>query len=292
MLAVYKKELKSYFISMLGYAFIAFLLVVVGFCFYMTNVKNNSPFVGYAFDTPYIPIIFMVLVPVMTMKIFADERATKTDQMLFTAPIKISDIVMGKFLAIVTIYTIPMIMICCYPLILSEYGNVPMLNSYVAILGFWLMGIAYFAIGLYISAITENQMISAVVTFAVIFVSFISQYVAAVLPETNIAGLIGYIVLAQLLALLLCIAGKKNKGINMLAIILDVVATIVMVVLYVVNPDIYASGLQNILFTLSIDYNLTFFLRDFLDIPTVLYYLSIVVFFIFMTRQSIQKNRG
>jgi len=292
MLAVYKKEMKSYFISMFGYAFVAFLLAIVSFCVYMTNIKNASPFIGYAFNTPYIPIIFMILVPMLTMKIFADERATKTDQILFTAPIKVSDIVWGKFLAVSTVYTIPMLVIAVYPLVLQQYGEVPMANSYVALLGFWLMGLAYFAIGVYISSITENQVISAVVTFAVLFMSFIAQYVAKILPSTKAAGLAGWIFLIVIVAIIYALAAKSVKNTNKIAIALAVVGIIIAVVLFVVKPDIYVNGLQNLLYVFSLDYNLQYFIGDFLDIPTVVYYLSVIGVAVYLTMQSINKKRG
>ncbi len=292
MLAVYKKEMKSYFISMFGYAFIAFLLVIVSFCVYMTNIRNASPFIGYAFNTPYIPIIFMILVPMLTMKIFADERATKTDQILFTAPIKVSDIVWGKFLAVVTVYTIPVLVIAVYPLVLQQYGEVPIANSYVAILGFWLMGLAYFAIGVYVSSVTENQVISAVATFAVLFVSFIAQYVADVLPSTALAGLVGWIVFILLAALIYGIAAKGVKRSSTIAIVVAVAGSAVAVILYFVKSSIFANSLQKLLYTFSLDYNLQYFIGDFLDIPTIVYYVSVVVIAVYLTMQTINKKRG
>lgn len=292
MLAVYKKEMKSYFISMFGYAFIAFMLVIVSFCVYMTNVRGASPFIGYAFNTPYIPIIFMILVPMLTMKIFADERATKTDQILFTAPIKVSDIVWGKFLAVATVYTIPVLVIAVYPLVLQQYGDVPIANSYVAILGFWLMGMAYFSIGVYVSSITENQVISAVATFAVLFVSFIAQYVADVLPNTAIAGLVGWIIFVLVIAIVYAIAAKGVKRTSTVAIVIASVGIIVAVVLYFVNGDIFQNSLQKLLYTFSLDYNLQYFIGDFLDIPTIIYYVSVVCIAMYLTMQSINKKRG
>lgn len=98
MLAIYKKEVKSYFTTMTGYVFIAFLALVVGYVFYMINVKSSYAWIGKTLEYSYVSIVFMILVPVMTMKVFADERHTKTDQMLFTAPVTVGQIVMGNIL--------------------------------------------------------------------------------------------------------------------------------------------------------------------------------------------------
>ena len=154
MLAIYKKEVKSYFTTMTGYVFIAFLALVVGYVFYMINVKSSYAWIGETLEYSYVSIVFMILVPVMTMKIFADERHTKTDQMLFTAPVTVTQIVWGKYLAAVTVFLVNIGIICLYPLFMSDYGEIPFAASYCAIFGFFLMGATYFAIGLFISSIT------------------------------------------------------------------------------------------------------------------------------------------
>ncbi len=296
MLAIYKKEMKQFFISMIGYAFIAFLLLVVGFCFYYVNVKNASPFVGYSFDVPYIPMIFLILVPVITMKLFADEKATKTDQILFTAPVTIADIVWGKFLAVATIFTIPVIIMCSFPLVLKDFASenidFPMINSYVAILGFWLMGLSYFAIGLYISSIVDNQVISAVVTFAVLFFSFVAQYFAEILPATEITGLAGVIIVIILIALVYFFLLRGLRSTPFVTLIIVAVGITAAVIIYVINSSLYTNVLQNILYALSIDHNLDDYLLDYFDIPALLYNISIIGVALYLTTQSIQKRRG
>ena len=141
MLAIYKKEVKSYFTTMTGYVFIAFLALVVGYVFYMINVKSSYAWIGKTLEYSYVSIVFMILVPVMTMKVFADERHTKTDQMLFTAPVTVGQIVWGKYLAILTVFLVNVLIICMYPLFMADYGEIPFLASYSAIGGFFLIGI-------------------------------------------------------------------------------------------------------------------------------------------------------
>lgn len=112
MLAIYKKEVKSYFTTMTGYVFIAFMALVVGYVFYMINVKSSYAWIGETLEYSYVSIVFMILVPVMTMKVFADERHTKTDQMLFTAPVTVGQIVCGKYLAALTVFLANIAIIC------------------------------------------------------------------------------------------------------------------------------------------------------------------------------------
>ena len=176
MLAIYKKELRTYFTTMIGYAFIAFFSLVVGFVFYYINVVGAAAFIGYSLRYSYVSVVMMVLVPVLTMTIFADEKHSKTDQMLFTAPVSIGQIVMGKYLAVGTVFSIPMLIVLMYPLVMMDYGSTPIGANYASIIGFWLMGLSLFAIGFFVSSVTENQIISAVVTFAILLFVFIIHY--------------------------------------------------------------------------------------------------------------------
>lgn len=291
MLAIYKKEVKSYFISMIGYAFIAFLLLVIGLVFYMINVQNKSPFIGYALESPYVAMVMMVLVPVVTMKIFADERHTRSDQLLFTAPVTIKAIVIGKFLAAATIFTIPMLLVLIYPMILSEYGIVPMATSYVAILGFYLMGLAYFAIGIFISSITENQFISAVATFAVLLGTFMIRFMANAIPASDTLSLIGYIVIAAITGLCYYILTKNHKSSIIKSLTIFAVLTAIIIVAYLLKAPIFENAIQNIMLFLSLDYMYSDFTGQYLDLSAVFYYVSVIGFFTFLTVQSIQKRR-
>ena len=126
MIAIFKREWKAYFQNIIGWLFIA--------------------------------------VPVLTMRSLAEERHSRTDQLVLTAPISVGKLVLGKFLAMAAIFSVAMAVICISPLILSAYGTVPMGESYVAILGFWLYGLACIAVGMFLSSITESQVIAAVLT--------------------------------------------------------------------------------------------------------------------------------
>ena len=118
MLAIYKKELRSYFTSMIGWVFIAFMLVLVGLYFMVYNLLNGYTNFSYVFQGVQMFFVFL-LVPVLTMRIVAEENRQKTDQLLYTAPVSISKIIMGKYLALITLFGLAMLVVCLYPLILS-----------------------------------------------------------------------------------------------------------------------------------------------------------------------------
>lgn len=293
MLAIYKKELKAYFSTMIGYAFIAFFSLVVGFVFYYINVLGATAFVGYALRYAYVSVVMMVLVPVLTMKIFADERHSKTDQMLFTAPVTVGKIVMGKFLAVATVFTIPVLIMLIYPIIMSDYGNTPIGANYVAILGFWLMGLALFAIGCFVSSITENQIISAVVTFAILLLVFILQYISGIFPTDELASAIAVCLFIAVFALIYwLIARKTTKNALLYSGIIAVAGIAVVIILYFVNGSMFDGLLQNILLRCSVYYMYSYyFSAEIIDIGSLVYFVSVIGFFLFLTVQSVQKRR-
>lgn len=293
MLAIYKKELKAYFSTMIGYAFIAFFSLVVGFVFYYINVLGATAFVGYALRYAYVSVVMMVLVPVLTMKIFADERHSKTDQMLFTAPVTVGKIVMGKFLAVATVFTIPVLIMLIYPIIMSDYGNTPIGANYVAILGFWLMGLALFAIGCFVSSITENQIISAVVTFAILLLVFILQFISGIFPTDEFASAIAVCLFIAVFALIYwLIARKTTKNALLYSGIIAVAGIAVVIILYFVNGSMFDGLLQNILLRCSVYYMYSYyFSAEIIDIGSLVYFVSVIGFFLFLTVQSVQKRR-
>lgn len=293
MSAIYKKELRSYFTTMTGYAFVAFFCLVVGFVFYYMNVLGASAFVGYALRYSYVQVILMVLVPVLTMKVFADERHTKTDQMLFTAPITVGKIVMGKFLATATIFGIPVLVIMTYPLIMMDYGNTPVGANYASIIGFFLMGLSLFAIGTFISSITENQVISAVVTFAILLFLFILQYISGIFPTGEMASAISVGVIIFIFAVIYFLFARKTvENAFVIACAITVIGVLAVAGLFIFDSSIFDGLLQNILLHLSVYHMYEYyFSAEVIDIGSFVYFISIIGFFLYLTVQSIQKRR-
>lgn len=267
--------------------------MVVGFVFYYINVLGSGAFVGYALGYAYVSVIMMVLVPVLTMKIFADERHSKTDQMLFTAPVTIGRIVMGKYLAVATVFTLPVLVMLLYPLIMMDYGRTPVGANYAAIIGFWLMGLTLFAIGCFVSAITENQIISAVVTFAILLALFLFQYISGIFSSSPAASVIMIDVLVLLFALIYwMLARKTNEKALLYAVIIAVVGICVVIALYMINGDMFDGLLQKIMLHCSAYYMYNYyFSAELIDWSSFVYFISVSGFFLFLTVQAIQKRR-
>ena len=183
MKAIYKRELKSYFQSVIGCLFIGATLFMIGLYFTVYNLMYGYPQISYALQS--VVFLFMLTVPVLTMRILAEERKNKTDQLILTAPVSVGKIVLGKYLALVTIYTIPCLIISIYPLILSLFGSVPMGESYLALLAFYLYGLAAIAVGTFVSSLTESVVISAVVTFALLFLGFVMSGITSLISQSG-----------------------------------------------------------------------------------------------------------
>ena len=183
MLAIYKRELKSYFNSFIGFLFIAVTLFFLSLYFSVYNLISGSPYFSRAVAGT--AFIFLVSVPILTMKVLAEEKRSKTDQLILTAPVSVGSIVVGKFFALITIFLIPVAFICTYPLIMSRFGSVPMGQAYLAILAYFLFGMTAIAIGLFVSSLTESQVIAAVLGFAILFIGYMMSSICSVISSTG-----------------------------------------------------------------------------------------------------------
>lgn len=285
MLAVYKKELRSYLTSMIGYVFIAFILLVIGIYFTAYNLQYTSPDFGETLSA--VTFLFLVIIPVLTMKILAEEKKNKTDQLLLTAPVAVWKIVLGKYLSMVTIYLIPVAIVSLYPFIMGKYGTVSYPVTYTAILGFFFLGCAQIAVGMFLSSVTESQVIAAVMTFGVLFCSFVMDGIESFFSDTALSSMLAFLVIAVVLAVIIYQMTKD--------VIVSSLAGAVMVgailILYVVKKSLFAGLIQKLLGLLAIANQFDNFVGGILDATGILYMVSVIFIFVFLTIQCIQKRR-
>jgi ABC-2 type transport system permease protein len=181
MLAIYKREVVSYFRSFIGFLFIAVTLFFLGVYFTAYNLQGGMPYLSYTVSG--VLFVFLISVPLLTMRVLAEERKNKTDQLILTAPVSVGGVVGGKFLALSTIFAIPTGILCLYPIILNAFGTIPLGEAYLSILAFFIYGLTCIAIGLLVSSLTESQVISAVLSFVILFLGYMMN---------SISGLISY----------------------------------------------------------------------------------------------------
>lgn len=192
MRAIYKRELRSYFTSMTGYLFIAVVVFFIGIYFMANNLYYGDP--GFSTTLVNVMVVLLVAVPVLTMRSMAEERRSRTDQLLLTAPVSVSGVVMGKYLAMVTILAIPMLLSCICPLIIAANGTSQLMSDYASIFAFFLMGCVFVAVGMFVSALTESQIIAAVGTFAALLTLYLWDSLMQFLPDvlSNVLGLFSF----------------------------------------------------------------------------------------------------
>jgi len=183
MKAIFKKEFKTFFTSPIGYIFIAINLFLIGIYFMAYNLQGSYPYFAYTLNGSI--IVTFITIPILTMRILAEERKNKTDQLILIAPVSVGKIVLGKYLALLAIIGIVIGIICFYPIIMRIYGNIPMKEAYNSVLGFALYSFTCAAVGLFISGLTENQIISAVLSFTVIFLTYFMQGLISIISSTG-----------------------------------------------------------------------------------------------------------
>lgn len=285
MLAVYKKELRGYLISMIGYVFVAFILLILGIYFTAYNLQYASPDFGATLNS--VTFIFLIITPILTMKILAEEKKNKTDQLLLTAPVSVWKVVLGKYLSMVTMYLIPVVIAGFYPLIMGRYGTVSYAMAYTALLGFFFLGCAQIAVGMFLSSVTESQVIAAVLTFGVLFCSFMMDGITSFFSDTAITSMMAFLVLVIILGVIIY---QMTKSVVLSAGVSGVLAVVTLVV-YIIKPTVYSGLIQKVLGLLAISNQFDNFVGGILDMTGILYMLSVICIFVFLTIQCIQKRR-
>ena len=285
MTAVYRKELRSYLTSMIGYVFIAFMLAAIGIYFAFQNLNIGSPRFELVLDN--VQFVFLVFVPILTMRVLADEKKQRTDQLLLTLPLSVWDIVLGKFLAVVTLYAVPMAIICFYPLLLSTFGPVNMPAAYFSILSFFLLGCADIAIGVFLSSVTENSVIAAVMTFGVLLACYLMNTIATMVSYTATASFLAFTVVI-LLFVAIVYHMLKNTTVTCVA---GVVLEGILCVVFMVKKPLLEGAFQKLLSVFYLNGRLANFFDGILDIGGIIYFLSIIAVFLVLTEQTIVKRR-
>ena len=286
MLAIYKRELKSYFQSMVGCVFIAFLIAYTGIYFMAYNMVSGYPYFSYTLSGSQ--LVFIVGIPLITMRSFSEERKNKTDQLLLTAPVSLAKIVIGKYLAMVTVIAIPNIIFCAFPLIIMSQGTAYLTIDYISIGVFFLLGCVYAAIGMFMSSLTESQMIAFISSFGVLIVLYLWEAILTMLPSSAVSGLLGVIIILTVVVFYIW----NMTGNLAIAGGLEIIGAAAAIIVYVVKSELYENLLTNLLGRLALSSVFTDITdNSIVDLTGIALYLSFIAVFVFLTVQSIQKRR-
>jgi len=285
MTAVLKHELRTYFRSLTAYVFGAFLLAFIGFGSLIYNLQAAVS--NFEFVLSFASLVFVVIVPILTMRVIAEERKQKTDQLLYSLPISTTQVILGKYLALLAVYLIPLCIISLYPLIFSRYGDVYLLTSYGSILAFFVMGAALIALGVFISSLTENQGFAAGIGIAVILLNYYSVSLAESVSATGFGSLVALAVIIVILGFVV----KHLTGNEVLSWALCIILYGVMMVTYQIIPEKFEGLLPSVMTTLSLFERFYVFVNGVFDLTGIVYYGSVIAFFLFLSVQSLEKRR-
>lgn len=285
MIAVLKHELRSYFHSLTAYVFGAFLLVFTGIGAVYYNLQKAVS--NFEFVLSYGCLVFVVIAPILTMRVLAEERKQRTDQLLYALPITAVQVILGKYLALLCVYLVPLCIISIYPILFSQYGEVYLPTSYGSILAFFLLGAALIALGVFISSLTDNQGFAAGIGIAVILLNYYSVSLSESVSSTAFGSLIALAILIAAIGLLIHYLTKNEP----LAWCTGIVLYAAMMAVYWLDSTKFEGLLPAIMTKLSLFERFYVFVNGVFDMTGITYYLSVIVFFLFLSVQSLEKRR-
>ncbi len=285
MFAIYKREFTSYMNNMTGHVFISFLLLFFGVCVTIYNLILGRS--SFQFAVSLCGIAFLVVIPIITMRALTEDRANRTDNLLFSLPVKVSEIILGKFFAIATVFSIPVLVMLVYPVILSAFGTMYYAASYSAILALFLLGISLISICMYISSLTESPVISAVISFGTLLFLLVLPIVSALIPKSALVSFICLALTSVLLAAIVWrLTSSSNAGLVTAALLIVPLCGV-----YYFKKALFEGLFHKLLGALSL-YDRFYSLNSgVFDISGVVYFISVTVFFLFLGVQSLEKRR-
>ena len=283
--AIFRHELRNYFHSLTAYVFGAFLLAVVGLGSVLYNLQAAVS--NFEFVLSFASIIFVVIVPILTMRTLAEERRQRTDQLLYSLPITTTQVVLGKYLALLVVYLIPLAVISLYPLLFSRFGEVYLPTSYGSLFAFFLMGAALLAVGMFLSSLTDNQGFAAGIGIAAILLNYYSVSLAEYTSSTAMGSLIALYVIALLLGVVIRgLTRNENLAYGVAFVLIAALS-----VAYFVNSSAFEGLLPDIMTKLSLFRQFNSFVNGAFDLTAIVYYVSVMGFFLFLSVQSMEKRR-
>ena len=285
MIAVLKHELRLYFHSLTAYVFGAFLLAFVGIGAMLYNIQAAVS--NFEFVLSFGSLVFVVIVPILTMRVIAEERKQKTDQLLYALPITTTQVILGKYLALLVVYLIPLALISLYPLVFSQFGEVYLPTSYGSILAFFVLGAALIALGVFISSLTDNQGFAAGIGIAAILLNYYSVSLSEYISSTAFGSLAALCVLVVLLAMLVKYLTKNET----LAYFGAGGLLVLIMGFYMYDPTKFEGLLPQVMADLSLFERFYVFVNGVFDMTAIVYYLTAIVFFLFLAVQSLEKRR-
>ena len=285
MIAVFRRELGSYFKGVLGYLLGAFLLVFAGIYCMVYNLSGYYSNFEYVLSA--IGFIYLIAVPIISMRSVAEEKKQKTDQLLYSLPISLSGVVMGKYLAMVAVLALPVAIMALYPLILSQFGAVSFATAYGSLFAFFLMGGCLLSIGLFISSVTDSQVAAAVITLLTMMLLYFMGSLSSWISTDASASLNALMVLSAVAAVIFYIMSKNS----IMAVVVGAALIGGLQVWYRMDSSAFSGLFGEMMNAISVFDRFDTFTNGVFDVTAIVYYLSIIGVMLFLTTQVMEKRR-
>ncbi len=277
MKAVFRHELSSYFTGMTGYVFGAFLLLFAGI--YTMAVNLNAGLSNFEYVLSNLSFIFLIIVPILTMRVIAEERRQRTDQLLYSLPLSMTGVALGKYAALLVVFLVPTGIICLYPLVLSAFGSVYLPLAFGTAVGFFFLGAALLAIGMFLSSITES--------FVVMLVNYFISDLASYFSASAMASFWAFTVLILLVGGIFRLM-TRNNGVSL---VLVGILEGLLILGSVLGGEDFAGLFPSMVEGLSLFERFYQFVDGVFDLTSLVYFLTVIGVFLFLTVQSLEKRR-
>lgn len=285
MTAIFKREFKSCFTGMIGWVIAAVSLFFLGLYFTNRNLLYASS--DFASVLYTMTMILLFLLPAISMRSFAEERKNKTDQLLLTSPVSIPAIVAGKFLAELAVFALPLAAAVVMPLLLQVFGTVSLVAAYSALLGYLLLGGACLAVGTWISALTENQILAYLATFGALLVAYLMNGIQTMFTTGNLLAFIVFMIVLLVASVLVGVICKRLAA----GAVVFCAGAVVLFVLFQLRPAWLLTAFNAVLSALALFEPFKDIVGGMFGIPAIVYYLSVMGLFLFLTGQALARRR-
>lgn len=285
MTAIFKREFKSCFTGMIGWVIAAVSLFFLGLYFTNRNLLYASS--DFASVLYTMTMILLFLLPAISMRSFAEERKNKTDQLLLTSPVSIPAIVAGKFLAELAVFALPLAAAVVMPLLLQAFGTVSLVAAYSALLGYLLLGGTCLAVGTWISALTENQILAYLATFGALLVAYLMNGIQTMFTTGNLLAFIVFMIVLLVAAVLVGVICKRLAA----GAAVFCAGAVVLFVLFQLRPAWLLTAFNAVLSALALFEPFKDIVGGMFSIPAIVYYLSVMGLFLFLTGQALARRR-
>ncbi len=285
MIPIFRHELRGYFHSLTAYVFGGFLLAFVGIGALLYNIQAAVS--NFEYVLSFGCIVFAVIVPILTMRVIAEERKQKTVELMYALPVSTVQVVLGKYMALLMVFAAPMALICLYPAIFAGFGDVYLPTAYGSLFAFFLLGAALIAVGVFLSSLTESQGLAAGLGIAVILLNYYSVSLARFVSATPEGSAIALCIFAFLLALLIRHLTKNENLAYGVGIFLVAATTAA----FFMDSSLFEGLLPKVMERLSLFERFNAFVNGLFDVTAVVYDLSVIALFLFLSVQSLEKRR-